>query len=136
MRRIMLDISQTTSLRWRVPDAARELARELGIDPFTFRRRNVVQPGDPLVSSGIATLVASVIAGALWDTFGPAARLNSTAKKIFGNSCGRTGCRTEFSNPSTTSSITAAIAWNTLIDQPWKIMSIARRDWAAAGHSI
>jgi len=23
-----------------------------------------------------------------------------------------------------------------LIDQPWKIMSIARRDWAAAGHSI
>src|SRR5262249_16211891 len=33
---------------------------------------------------------------------------NSTAKKISGNSCGRTGCRTEFSNPSTTSSITAA----------------------------
>jgi transposase len=27
-------------------------------------------------------------------------------------------------------------AWNTLIDQPWKIMSIARRDWAVAGHSI
>ena len=27
-----------------------ELARELGIDPFTFRRRNVVQPGDALVS--------------------------------------------------------------------------------------
>jgi len=27
-------------------------------------------------------------------------------------------------------------AWNTLIDQPWKIMSIARRDWVAAGHSI
>jgi hypothetical protein len=26
--------------------------------------------------------------------------------------------------------------WNTLIDQPWKIMSIARRDWTAAGHSI
>ena len=25
---------------------------------------------------------------------------------------------------------------NTLIDQPWKIMSIARRDWAAVGHSI
>ena len=23
-------------------------------------------------------------------------------------------------------------AWNTLIDQPWKIMSIARRDWAVA----
>jgi len=27
-------------------------------------------------------------------------------------------------------------AWNTLIDRPWKIMSIARRDWAAVGHSI
>jgi hypothetical protein len=27
-------------------------------------------------------------------------------------------------------------AWNTLIDQPWKIMSIAHRDWAVAGHSI
>src|SRR5262249_2097637 len=35
-------------------------------------------------------------------------RPNSTAKKISGNSCGRIGCRTEFSNPSTTSSITAA----------------------------
>src|SRR5215467_12063887 len=33
---------------------------------------------------------------------------NSTAKKISGNSCGRTGCRTEFSNPSTISSTTAA----------------------------
>jgi hypothetical protein len=27
-------------------------------------------------------------------------------------------------------------ACNTLIDQPWKIMSVARRDWAAAGHPI
>jgi hypothetical protein len=27
-------------------------------------------------------------------------------------------------------------AWNTLIDQPWKIMSIAQRDWAAIGHSL
>ena len=26
-------------------------------------------------------------------------------------------------------------AWNTLIDQPWKIMSIARRDWATMGYS-
>ena len=23
-------------------------------------------------------------------------------------------------------------AWNTLIDQPWKIMTVARRDWAVA----
>ena len=27
-------------------------------------------------------------------------------------------------------------AWNTLIDQPWKIMSIAHRDWAIVGHSL
>src|SRR5579859_595151 len=27
-------------------------------------------------------------------------------------------------------------AWNTLIDQPWKIMSIAKRDWATVGHSL
>src|SRR5258708_19858108 len=33
-----------------IESAMDELARELGIDPFTFRRRNVVQPGDPLVS--------------------------------------------------------------------------------------
>jgi transposase len=27
-------------------------------------------------------------------------------------------------------------AWNTLIDQPWKIMSIAHREWAVVGHSL
>ena len=27
-------------------------------------------------------------------------------------------------------------AWNTLIDQPWKIMSIARREWASVGYSM
>ena len=27
-------------------------------------------------------------------------------------------------------------AWNKLIDQPWKIMSIACRDWAAIGQPI
>ena len=27
-------------------------------------------------------------------------------------------------------------AWNMLIDQPWKIMSIARRDWAIVGQPI
>jgi hypothetical protein len=27
-------------------------------------------------------------------------------------------------------------AWNTRIDQPWKIMSIARRDWTTMGHSM
>jgi len=36
------------------------------------------------------------------------ARLSSTAKKTSGSSCGRTGSQTAFSNPSTTSSITAA----------------------------
>jgi hypothetical protein len=27
-------------------------------------------------------------------------------------------------------------AWNTLIGRPWKIMSIARRDWATVGYSF
>ena len=27
-------------------------------------------------------------------------------------------------------------AWNTLVDQPWKIMSIARRDWAEISQSL
>ena len=27
-------------------------------------------------------------------------------------------------------------AWNTLLDQPWKIMSIAHRDWASVGYSM
>lgn len=35
--------------------------------------------------------------------------LSSTAKRISRSSCDRTGCRTESSNPSTTSSITAAM---------------------------
>ena len=30
---------------------------------------------------------------------------------------------------------TNCYAWNTLMDQPW-IMSMARRNWVAAGHSI
>jgi CO/xanthine dehydrogenase Mo-binding subunit/aerobic-type carbon monoxide dehydrogenase small subunit (CoxS/CutS family) len=33
-----------------VESAMDELARALGLDPFEFRRRNVVQPGDPMVS--------------------------------------------------------------------------------------
>jgi hypothetical protein len=44
-------------------------------------------------------------------------------------------CQTAFSNPSTTFDH-CCYAWNTLIDQPWKIMSIARRDWAVAGHLL
>jgi putative selenate reductase molybdopterin-binding subunit len=31
-----------------------EVAHRLGMDPFAFRRRNVVRPGDPMVSSGEA----------------------------------------------------------------------------------
>jgi hypothetical protein len=27
-------------------------------------------------------------------------------------------------------------AWNTLIDQPCKIMSIVHREWAVVGHSL
>ena len=40
-------LSQTN---FAIESAMDELARELGIDPFTFRRLNVVRPGDPLVS--------------------------------------------------------------------------------------
>jgi CO/xanthine dehydrogenase Mo-binding subunit/aerobic-type carbon monoxide dehydrogenase small subunit (CoxS/CutS family) len=35
-----------------VESAIDELARKLGIDPFAFRRLNVVKPGDPMVSTG------------------------------------------------------------------------------------
>ena len=37
-----------------VESALDELARQLGIDPFEFRRRNVVVPGDPFVDSHVA----------------------------------------------------------------------------------
>jgi hypothetical protein len=50
-------------------------------------------------------------------------------------SCVRTGCRTASLNPSTTSDH-CCYAWNILISQPWKIMSIAQRDWATVGHSF
>jgi putative selenate reductase molybdopterin-binding subunit len=36
-----------------VEQAIDALARGLGIDPFTFRRRNVIRPGDPMVSHGL-----------------------------------------------------------------------------------
>ncbi len=35
-----------------VESAMDELARQLGIDPIEFRARNVVQPGDPMISTG------------------------------------------------------------------------------------
>ena len=35
-----------------VESAMDELARRLGIDPIEFRARNVVQPGDPMISTG------------------------------------------------------------------------------------
>ena len=35
-----------------VESAMDELARRLGIDPFEFRERNMVRPGDPMVSTG------------------------------------------------------------------------------------
>jgi putative selenate reductase molybdopterin-binding subunit len=40
-------LSQTN---FAIESAMDEVARKLGIDPFAFRRRNVVWPGDPLVS--------------------------------------------------------------------------------------
>lgn len=36
-----------------VEQAMDELARELGIDPFELRRRNMVRPGDPLVAAHV-----------------------------------------------------------------------------------
>jgi putative selenate reductase molybdopterin-binding subunit len=35
-----------------VESAMDELSRQLGMDPFEFRARNVVKPGDPMVSTG------------------------------------------------------------------------------------
>ena len=55
-------------------------------------------------------------------------------QKTSGSSCGRIGCQTGSSNPSTVDH--CCYAWNTLIDQPLKIMSVVRRDCAAVGHSI
>jgi len=52
-----------------------------------------------------------------------------------GSSCVRIGCRTGSSNLSTISS-SLLLRLNTLIDQPWKIISIANRGWAAASQSI
>jgi CO/xanthine dehydrogenase Mo-binding subunit len=37
-----------------VESAMDELARGIGMDPFTLRRRNMVRPGDPMVSTGEA----------------------------------------------------------------------------------
>ena len=44
--------------------------------------------------------------------------------------------RTGSSNPLTISSITAATPGIRFIDQPWKILSVARRDWATVGYSM
>jgi len=64
------------------------------------------------------------------------ARLNSTAKKISGSSL-RQNWRSNRIFKSFDDIVDhCCYAWNTLIDQPWKIMSIARRDWAAAGKRL
>lgn len=42
-------LSQTA---FAVESALDELARQLGIDPFDFRRINAIRPGDPMVSTG------------------------------------------------------------------------------------
>jgi putative selenate reductase molybdopterin-binding subunit len=41
-------LSQTN---FAIESAMDELARQLGLDPFEFRRRNVVKPGDPMIST-------------------------------------------------------------------------------------
>jgi hypothetical protein len=45
-------------------------------------------------------------------------------------SCATTGSRTGSSNPTTTSSITVVSPGTSLIEMPWKIMSIGIREWA------
>jgi hypothetical protein len=52
---------------------------------------------------------------------------SSTARKTSGSSCVRTGCRTASSNLFNDIVDHCCYAWNTLIDQSWKIMSIAHR---------
>ena len=61
---------------------------------------------------------------------------SSTARKTSGSSCVRTGCRTASSNLFNDIVDHCCYAWNTLIDQSWKIMSIAHRDSAVVGHSL
>ena len=47
-----------------------------------------------------------------------------------------TGSRTGSSNSFDDIVDHCCYAWNTLIDQPWKIMFVARRDWATVGYSM
>ena len=63
-------------------------------------------------------------------------RQNSTLKKTSGNTCVRTGYLTKYFKSFDDIVDHCCFAWTTLIDQPWKIMSIARRDWVIAGQSL
>ena len=64
------------------------------------------------------------------------ARPNSTRKKTSGSSCVRTGSRTASFKSFDDILDHCCYAWNTLIDQPWKILAIARRDWADVGQTM
>ena len=55
---------------------------------------------------------------------------SSTRSKTSGSSCATTGSPTASSNPTTTSLDHCCEAWNKLVDQPWRIMSIGLREWA------
>ena len=63
-------------------------------------------------------------------------RRSSTPKKTSGSSCGQNWLSNRIFKSFDEIVDHCCYAWNTLIDQPWKIMSIARRDWAVAGHSL
>jgi hypothetical protein len=58
------------------------------------------------------------------------------ARKTSGSSCGRTGSQNRIFKSFDDIVDHCCYAWNTLIDQPWKIMSIARRDWATMGYTL
>jgi len=61
---------------------------------------------------------------------------NSTAKKTSGSSCVKIGLSNRIFKSFDNIVDHCCYAWNTLIDQPWKIMSIARREWASVGYSM
>jgi hypothetical protein len=61
---------------------------------------------------------------------------SSTAKRTSGSACVRTGCQTAFFKSFDDIVDHCCYAWNTLIGQPWKIISIAGRDWATVDYSL
>ena len=105
----------TIAVKSSVHDPAQASGRILQVD--WFGRGQV--PAQPLPDAAAATL-----------------RPNSIRKKTSGSSCARTGSQTGVFKSYDDIVNHCCFAWNTLVDQPWKIMSIARRDWAIISQSL